>query len=487
MPSTIRASTAEGDLDADSFLQWSHIKPEAFGLVRSSLPIVLSSMTQLFLMVPMLAAVGRLGTAALASMNLASTYAGLAGIAPLSGIAMALDTLCSQAYTAAKDKRLLGVYVQRAFVCTLTIQALIYPIWWNSNRVYEYLGVPAEVAELTGRLLRLYFFGVAALFMYECLKSFLFAQGIRRFAVISQAICLPIGWLLIWLLIANPSTSMGILGVSATLLAVAVGFNIVTLVFIFKVDGHQCWGGWSRAAFADLRPMFKLGLAGSLITFFESVALHMIDLGSMFLGAKAMAAQAVLSTLMTGTWVMGTGFSVTACNRVGNHLGSGLPNRAVLSVYTTVGLAVCAFSALGTALVYSRHSLPHVFTSDPAVAQIISTHIPWSASAGAIQGVNMAFNGILRGQGRQILIARIRILSFVGVAIPLGVVGVKVFNWGLAGLWLGYVACLLTTLGSQLYVVSITNWSKEVDRCQKRVANAMLTTSLDGDSIPVLP
>ncbi|KAJ2009990.1 ethionine resistance protein, partial [Coemansia sp. S85] len=148
-------SDAISDIGPEDVCSVGNMRTESVWLLRSSFPIVISTMSQLFLMLPILAAVGKLGTVALASMNLVSIYAGLGGVAPLSGMAMVLDSLCSQAYTAAQDRRLLGIYLQRVLVCMAMILVAIYPLWWNSARIYEYLGVPADVASVTGQLLRL--------------------------------------------------------------------------------------------------------------------------------------------------------------------------------------------------------------------------------------------------------------------------------------------------------------------------------------------
>ncbi|KAJ2820180.1 hypothetical protein GGI24_004570, partial [Coemansia furcata] len=76
------------DIGAGDVSTAGSMRAEAVWLLRSSFPIVVSTMSQLFLMLPILAAVGKLGTVALASMNLVSIYAGLGGVAPLSGLAM---------------------------------------------------------------------------------------------------------------------------------------------------------------------------------------------------------------------------------------------------------------------------------------------------------------------------------------------------------------------------------------------------------------
>ncbi|KAJ1949791.1 ethionine resistance protein [Linderina macrospora] len=476
------SNTDSADIDPEAYLQWTHVKNELVWLIRSATPIVISSTSQLLIMVPLLAAVGRLGTVALASMNLAGLYAGLCGVTPLAGIAMALDTFCSQSFTATKDKRILGVLLQRALLIGLAIMTLIYPLWWYSKYVFEMFGVPEEVAEVTGRLLRIYFFGIALLISYEFLRSFLFAQGIRKFALIAQSIGLAVGWTLTWLLVGNPSTSVGIIGVAFVVLGVAGTFSAVTIFYIAKVDGYQCWGGWSRAALRDWMPLLKLSVAGAIVSFLETLSVSSIDLASMFMGAQTMAAQAVLSMLMTSTWVMGTGFSVAACNRVGNHLGSGLPNRAKLAVLAATLLSAIAFGALALVFICYRTSLPYIFSEDGEVIEILATHIPWAAIAGAMQGINMALNGVLRGQGRQKMIAQIRFLSFVLVGVPVSVLAIFVFKWMLAGLWLGLVVCLATVLAIQINVIMTTDWAKEVIACQKRVT-ATVNTSHEVDAV----
>ncbi|KAJ2388681.1 hypothetical protein GGI05_003716 [Coemansia sp. RSA 2603] len=474
------ADDDDDDIPFAAVLSPASLSAEALLLVTSSLPIVLSSMSQMLVMIPLMAAVGALGTVALASMNLVSVYAGIAGVAPLLGLPMALDSLCSQAYTAAAaDRRLLGVYLQRALVVGLMFEAALYPLWWNSQHIYQWLGVPPAVAATTAAILKLYFVAIALMITYECLRSYLFAQGIRRFALFAQAVCLPLGWLSIWLLLTNPPTSLGILGVPWVIIIAALCLNLVTLVFVAKVDGSQCWGGWSRAAFDDLGAVAKLAVAGSAIAFFESVSLHMIDLGVLFMDAPTMAAQAILSTLLTSVYVIGTGFAIAACNRVGNLLGRAHPNRALLAVYTTAFISSMLFLFISSVILWYRHSLPRVFSPDPEVVDILVAHIPWTAVACAIQGVNMGFNGILRGQRRQSLLARIRILSFVCVGIPMGAVGVLLLKWGLAGLWLGYLAGVMTILAAQLYTVATTNWSKEVERCQRCISDTVYSTPSD--------
>ena len=67
------------------------------------------------------------------------------------GTATALDTLCSQSWTAASDKTLVGIHLQRALVVlTIIFSVFIAPLWWNATRILLTLNQEPELALLAG-------------------------------------------------------------------------------------------------------------------------------------------------------------------------------------------------------------------------------------------------------------------------------------------------------------------------------------------------
>ena len=69
------------------------------------------------------------------------------------GTATALDTLCSQAWTGAKDKTLVGVHLQRALLILSLMFLPIAIVWWNATRILLALNQEPELARLAGKLL----------------------------------------------------------------------------------------------------------------------------------------------------------------------------------------------------------------------------------------------------------------------------------------------------------------------------------------------
>ncbi|ORX73634.1 hypothetical protein DL89DRAFT_253584 [Linderina pennispora] len=468
------------DIGNGEFVQWSFVKKELLWLIRSAAPIAISSTAQPLIMIPMLSAVSRFGNTALMSMNLAKLYSNICGVAPTAGISMALDTYCSQGFTSARDKRILGVLLQRAMLMGLATMAIFCPLWWNSMCVFKVLGVPEDVAEMAGRLVHVCFFGNVLLMAYEFLCSFLFAQGIRRFVLVAQPAGVAVAWAAIWLLLSDQSTSAGVLGTAFVNVCTMVTRCTTTVIFIAVVDGYQCWGSWTPTALHGWKSMAKLSVAGFIARLLGMASMHIIDLGSVLLGTQAMAAQTVLTALLAIPSALGYALAIAACNRVGNHLGLALSNHVRLTALATAVLSALVFGMLALGFFLCRYALPHGFTDNSEVIDIVAVHTPWVAIAGAMQGVNITLNGILRGQGKQGIIARVRLFSFALVGIPAGLVAMWVFHWELAGLWFGHSASLATALSFQTYLLCTTDWDKEVAKCQSRVA-AMASTVYTAD------
>ncbi|KAJ2187988.1 ethionine resistance protein, partial [Coemansia sp. RSA 355] len=85
----------------------------------SSLTILTLILQSSFFFVNVLA-VSHLGARELAAMSLSVTCMGIIALAPTFGLMSAMDTFCSTAYTASRDKTLVGFHFQRGLVAAFT-------------------------------------------------------------------------------------------------------------------------------------------------------------------------------------------------------------------------------------------------------------------------------------------------------------------------------------------------------------------------------
>jgi MATE family multidrug resistance protein len=86
-----------------------------------------------------------LGASALASM-----FVNVSAWSIAYGTTTALDTLCSQAWTGSKDKTIIGVYLQRAYLILALLFIPIAMVWWHATPIMLSFNQDPELAEFAG-------------------------------------------------------------------------------------------------------------------------------------------------------------------------------------------------------------------------------------------------------------------------------------------------------------------------------------------------
>lgn len=93
------------------------------------------------------------------------------------GMSSALNTLCSQAFTASMDMHALGKHLQRGIVVNFMLAIPISFLWFYTENVLLFLGQDEEVSQISGVICRWMVPGLFASFLNSCLQRYLQAQG----------------------------------------------------------------------------------------------------------------------------------------------------------------------------------------------------------------------------------------------------------------------------------------------------------------------
>lgn len=261
---------------------------------------------------------------------------------------------------------------------------------------------------------------------------------------------------------------IGLLGAPlATGLCYWLSFALLVLYARF-ISGSECWGGWSRETFQNLRTFARLALLGVVHVGTEWWAFEIVALAAGRLGTVSLAAQSVI---MTADQVLNTipfGIGVATSGRVGNLLGKRDDTGAARAAHTSALLSVVFGGVVLAVLMGTREHFAKIFNDDASVVNLTAEVLPYVALFQIADGLNGSCGGSLRGMGRQHVGALVNLLSYYCGALPLGI-WLAFHGWGLKGLWVGQCIALYLVGALEWIIVARSQWDTEVRKAFQRM------------------
>ncbi|KAI8139327.1 mate-domain-containing protein [Fennellomyces sp. T-0311] len=434
-------------------------------LFTNSIPIIGTYLLQNSLQLASIFTLGHLGPTELAASAIGGMFASVSCWSVAFGTATALDTLCSQSWTGASDKTLVGIHLQRALaILGLIFTFFVVPIWWNGTRIMLALNQEPEVALLAGTFLRYLLLGAPAFIAFEALKKYLQAQGIMHASTFVLMIASPLNFCVNYMLVHVEPVRLGFIGAP---LATAFSYwvmLILLLLYTWKVRGKEAWGGWSREALQNWWPFLRLAIPGTAMVCSEWWAYQLTALAASYLGTISLASQSILLTSAAATFQIPFGISIATANRIGNALGESFALKAKRASMVALVFAVIFGLINSLFFIVTRTSFGYLFTSDEDVIECVAHILPFCALFQLADSVNGVCGGIIRGLGHQKVAAWINLFAYYILALPMAYSLTFHAGWALAGLWVGLsIAMYLAGITQVIYIFAV-NWDAEVER-----------------------
>jgi len=133
----------------------------------------------------------------------------------------------------------------------------------------------------------------------------------------------------------------------------------------------------------------------------------------------------------------------------------------------------------------SRASLTSIFIHDAAISDAVVRLAPSIALFQVLDGYQGVAGGILRGLGRQPLIAAVNLVAFWLIGIPVGSVLAFGSQLGVVALWWGLSLGLLVGSLTFAWVISRIDWQGEAQIALLRAAIEPDASALER-SLPLL-
>ncbi|XP_077251481.1 protein DETOXIFICATION 49-like [Tasmannia lanceolata] len=378
----------------------------AFPMIITGLLLYGKSMVSMLFM-------GRLGKQVLAGGSLAVGFANITGYSVLSGLAMGMEPISSQAY-GAKQWDLIGKSLRRTIGILLISSIPISLLWLAVEPILLHCRQDPSISAVASTYLAFSLPDLIFQSLLNPLKIYLRTQNITMPITISSALALffhaPINYFLVHVL------SLGVRGVALS--AVIADFNLLVgiLIYLSFCESHKkSWQGFSWSEFfSDWKPLLKLAIPSCVSVCLEWwwYELMIIFSGLLVNATDAVAAMGILIQTTSLVYIFPSALSLAVSTRVGNELGANRPEKAKLS--TQVAISVAIFTGF-TAMVFTttmRGLWGRAFTNDGAIISLTAMAMPIMGLCEIGNCPQTTGCGVLRGSARPSLGANINLGSF---------------------------------------------------------------------------
>jgi len=457
-------------------------------LFRLALPIVGANLGWMALALVDQIMLGRFDTQALAAAAVANIW--IWGTLWMgNGLVVGIDPLVTQAH-GARNGEALGRSLQWGLVVALAAGLLIAGLWEWTADFLEATGQEASLIPDAARYAGVQQASAPLFLCYVALRQYLQGREITRPAVVAMLVANVANVLLNWVLIYDELGVLGLRGMGLGVVGAGIATNITrSMMFVALLAialrwrlFEGAWVPWSRESFAlrGIRRILAHGLPTGLQMSLEVWAFLTATLMAGWLGADALAANAIVLNLSNLSFMMPLGISGAAATRVGNLIGAGKGLLARRAAWTALAMGggVMTISALCFALL--RQELPPLYAQrseeNAAVLALAASILPIAAAFQIFDGVQVVGTGVLRGMGRTLPAAMINLVGYWLLALPMAWWLTFRAGLGLAGVWWGLA------LGLALVAVGLLAWVRW--RGPETVAVEELARALSADDAP---
>lgn len=455
---------------------------------------------------------GRLGSLELAGGALAIGFTNITGYSVLSGLAMGMEPLCSQAF-GSHNFSIAFLTLQRTIVLLLLASLPISLLWVNLEPLMLILHQNPDITRIASLYCR---FAIPDLLANSLLHPL-------RIFLRSQSITWPLMWCTLLATILHlPLTFFLTFGLSLGVKGIAISTSLTNFTNLFFLLGYMlyayttkarvyCWGTDRREPTTNSKPelyykitdkreltsstnsepsptlspllpkpliplslkhsllgdelgmLIRLSIQSCLAVCLEWWWYEFMTILAGYLDKPhiALATSAIVIQTTSLTYTLPAALSASVSMRVGNELGAGQPKKARLAARVAVGMAlVSSLSGLSLTTLGSE-TWGRIFTKDGDVLELTMAVLPIIGLCELANCPQTTSCGILRGTARPGIGAWINFFSFYVVGAPVAIVMGFVWRLGFKGLCYGLLAAQITCVVSILTVVHKTDWERE--------------------------
>ncbi|MEH7444966.1 MATE family efflux transporter [Bacillus sp. JJ1122] len=366
----------------------------------------------------------------------------------LSGILLAVSPIAAQRFGEKKGKEVASILSHGIYLALMIASLVIILGVFLLNPILSVMNLPESVNETAHDYLVGLSFGIMPLFIFNVLRSFIYALGKTRVVMYILLMALPVNFFLNYVLIFGrwgfPELGGAGAGYATSftyfLIAGMTAILIITQRPFSEFVGLQYFKEFSSEKFKEI---LKIGVPMGLSIFFETSMFAVVTILISKFNITTIAAYQSALNIVAFLYMIPMSISMAQTVLVGFEVGAGRFKDAKayswLGIYLSIVIAVVA----GLLVVFFRYEVAGFYSNEPAVITLTGQFLIYALFfmiSDAIQATALA---ALRGYKDVNFSFVITLIAYWLICLPVGYILAHYTSLGAPGYWIGLTAGLL--------------------------------------------
>jgi multidrug resistance protein, MATE family len=366
----------------------------------------------------------------------------------LSGILLAVSPIAAQKFGEKKNKEVSSVLTHGIYLAIIIALFVILSGYFLLNPILDKMNPPSSVQVTAHDYLVGLSFGIIPLFLFNVLRSFIYALGKTRVVMVILLLSLPINFLLNYVLIYG-KFGFPELGGAGAGYATSITYWLIagTTAYIIKTQqpfsNYVALSHFKKFSLEKCTEILKIGVPMGLSLFFETSMFAVVTVLISKFTITTIAAYQTALNIVAFLYMIPMSISMAQTVLVGYEVGAGRFKDAKAYSWLGIYLSIIIALVAGLFVVLFRHDVAGFYSNDSAVISLTGQFLIYALFfmiSDAIQATALA---ALRGYKDVNIAFVMTLIAYWLVCLPLGYYLAHYTGLEAAGYWIGLTAGLL--------------------------------------------
>ncbi len=387
----------------------------------------------------------------------------------LSGILLAVSPIAAQRFGQKQHNEVSSVLGHGIFLAIVISVIVLLGGFLLLDPILAMMNLTATVQTVAKNYLFGLAWGIIPLFIFNALRSFIYALGKTRTVMFILLSSLPIDLFLNYVLIFG-RWGFPKLGGAGAGYATSFTYWVILAITIMIIKTKDPFSSYAKFVYfkklslAKCNEILKIGIPMGLSIFFETSIFAVVTILISQYDVTTIAAYQVALNIVSFLYMIPYSISLALTVLVGYEVGAKRFRDA--RDYSWLGLSLAVIIAIftGVFVVLFRYQVAGLYSNEPAVIKLTGQFLIYALFFQLSDAIQVTAQGALRGYKDVNPAFIMTLIAYWLICLPVGYLLANIAKLGAAGYWIGLTIGLLAAgigLSSRLILIQKRKFSRE--------------------------